>query len=127
MPSTRVRSNKQNQSSAPRQNQPINAEVATRRAGQSRQGLAPSLRQESRDNGALPRVIAQDIAAIRFSSHIFADDASLRRVVINGQPLKEGNRFGNGLVLRNITDEGVILEYQGQTVSISVLSQWADD
>ncbi|HAJ29545.1 MAG TPA: hypothetical protein DCL32_05170, partial [Gammaproteobacteria bacterium] len=60
-------------------------------------------------------------------SHIFANDASLRMVVINGQSLREGNRFGSGLLLKNITEEGVVVAYQNNEVPISVLSQWADD
>jgi len=48
-------------------------------------------------------------------------------VVLNGQPLKEGNRFGSGLTLQQITEDGVILRYQRQTVAINVLSRWADD
>jgi hypothetical protein len=48
-------------------------------------------------------------------------------VVINGQSLREGNRFGSGLLLKNITEEGVVVAYQNNEVPISVLSQWADD
>ena len=76
---------------------------------------------------SLSRQVKQEISAIRFSSHIFANDASLRMVVINGQSLREGNRFGSGLLLKNITAEGVVVAYQNNEVPISVLSQWADD
>ena len=75
----------------------------------------------------LTRQITQEISAIRFSSHIFANDASLRMVVINGQALREGNRFGSGLLLKEITEEGVVVSHQKHEVPISVLSQWAED
>ena len=76
---------------------------------------------------SLSRQIKQEISAIRFSSHIFANDASLRMVVINGQSLREGNRFGSGLLLKAITEEGVVVAYQNHDVPLSVLSQWAND
>jgi general secretion pathway protein B len=105
----------------------INAETALRRDGQSRLTSPSESDQNSVSTNAIPQIISREIAAIRFSSHIFADDASLRRVVLNGQPLKEGNRFGSGLTLQQITEDGVILRYQRQTVAINVFSRWADD
>ena len=106
---------------------PINPETALRRDGQSRLTSPSESDQNCVSTSAIPQIISREIAAIRFSSHIFADDASLRRVVLNGQPLKEGNRFGSGLTLQQITEDGVILRYQGQTVAINVLSRWAAD
>ncbi len=76
---------------------------------------------------SLSRQIKQEISAIRFSSHIFANDASLRMVVINGQSLREGSRFGSGLLLKTVTEEGVVIAYQNHEVPISVLNQWAED
>lgn len=86
----------------------------------------PAIQTDHFQSG-LNRQITQQISAIRFSSHIYANDASLRMVVINGQSLREGNRFGSGLLLKNITEEGVVVAYQNHEVPISVLSQWADD
>jgi len=78
-------------------------------------------------DGKLPSVIADEIAAIRFSSHIYASDATLRMVVINGQALRELERFGSGLELSQITEDGVVIRHQTHSVPVSVLSQWADD
>jgi general secretion pathway protein B len=122
------RADSQRQSNTSTNNpKPINAETALRRDGQSRLTSPSESDQNSVSTNAIPQIISREIAAIRFSSHIFADDASLRRVVLNGQPLKEGNRFGSGLTLQQITEDGVILRYQGQTVAINVLSRWAAD
>jgi general secretion pathway protein B len=93
----------------------------------SRPAAPISSPQKTNEGGELPRNIAKDIDTIRFSSHIFADDASLRRVVINGQPLREGDGFGNELTLKQITEEGVVLGYRNLSVYVSVLSQWATD
>ena len=79
------------------------------------------------ESAAVPDLINQEIAAIRFSSHIYASDADLRMVVINGQPLRENARFGSALELSQITEDGVIIRYQNHSIPVSVLSQWADD
>ena len=123
----------------PRQAQPnnnttFNPQTRTVRSEPALIGTTPSRPVRERTTlqaepvqGSLSRQIKQEISAIRFSSHIFANDASLRMVVINGQSLREGNRFGSGLLLKNITEEGVVVAYQNHDVPISVLSQWADD
>ena len=93
----------------------------------SRPARKQSAPQTDHVQDSLNRQIKQEISAIRFSSHIFANDASLRMVVINGQSLREGSRFGSGLLLKTVTEEGVVISYQNHEVPISVLSQWAED
>ena len=90
--------------------------------------ISPSISLEKPlESAAVPDLINQEIAAIRFSSHIYASDADLRMVVINGQPLRENARFGSALELSQITEDGVIIRYQNHSIPVSVLSQWADD
>jgi len=73
------------------------------------------------------RVDALDqLAAIRFSSHIFAEDQDLRMVVVDGQRIGEGDIVRDGIRLEQITETGVIFEYQGESFPIDVLNQWAD-
>lgn len=88
----------------------------------SHQSLATPL-----ESATVPDLIIREIDAIRFSSHIYASDADLRMVVIDGQQLKENARFGSALELSQITEDGVIIRYQNHSISVSVLSQWADD
>ena len=66
------------------------------------------------------------LAAIRFSSHIFAEDQDLRMVVVDGQRIGEGDILRDGIRLEQITETGVIFEYQGESFPIDVLNQWAD-
>jgi general secretion pathway protein B len=90
--------------------------------------ISPSVSLEKPlESAAVPDLINQEIAAIRFSSHIYASDADLRMVVINGQPLRENARFGSALELSQITEDGVIIQYQDHSIPVSVLSQWAED
>jgi general secretion pathway protein B len=90
--------------------------------------ISPSVSFEKPlESAAVPDLINQEIAAIRFSSHIYASDADLRMVVINGQPLRENARFGSASELSQITEDGVIIQYQDHSIPINVLSQWAED
>ena len=90
--------------------------------------ISPSVSLEKPlESAAVPDLINQEIAAIRFSSHIYASDADLRMVVINGQPLRENARFGSVLELSQITEDGVIIQYQDHSIPVNVLSQWAED
>jgi len=110
-----------------RETRPPRPEPTLTRSSPSGPTRERSSAQADQLQDTLGRQIKQEISAIRFSSHIFASDANLRMVVINGQSLREGNRFGSGLLLKNITEEGVVVAYQNHEVPISVLSQWADD
>ena len=75
-----------------------------------------------------PRALTVDararLAAIRFSSHIFAADQALRMVVVDGQRMKEGDTLSGGIRLEQITEDGVIFEHRGVRYPIDVLSQW---
>ncbi len=91
--------------------------------GQMRLSEGPAPGSESRST----RVDALDqLAAIRFSSHIFAEDQDLRMVVVDGPRIGEGDIVRDGIRLEQITETGVIFEYQGERFPIDVLNQWAD-
>ena len=76
----------------------------------------------------VPRTVTVDartrLAAIRFSSHIFAADQALRMVVVDGQRMKEGDTLSGGIRLEQITEDGVIFQHNGTSYPIDVLSQW---
>ena len=76
----------------------------------------------------VPRTVTVDartrLAAIRFSSHIFAADQALRMVVVDGQRMKEGDTLSGGIRLEQITEDGVIFQHNGTRYPIDVLSQW---
>ena len=76
----------------------------------------------------VPRTVTVDartrLAAIRFSSHIFAADQALRMVVVDGQRMKEGDTLSGGIRLEQITEDGVIFQHDGTRYPIDVLSQW---
>lgn len=67
---------------------------------------------------------SQRLAAMRFSSHIFASDKDLRMVVVDGRRMVEGDTIGDGIHLHQITEDGVVFEYRGERYPIDILSQW---
>ena len=101
-------------------------EVTSSTSGQTQFSPSVSLAKPL-ESATVPDLINQEIAAIRFSSHIYASDADLRMVVINGQQLRENTRFGSALQLSEITEDGVIIQYQNHSIPINIVSQWADD
>ncbi len=74
---------------------------------------------------ALPTDIQQQLPDLVFSSHIFASDADLRMVNINGKSLREGDEVSEGLTLGAITEDGVILTYRDYRFEVSVLRDWS--
>lgn len=66
---------------------------------------------------------------LNFSTHIYGTDADLRAVVVNGIRVVEGQSQG-GFLLRNIVEDGVIIEFEHggitQRVMIPVLEDWKD-
>lgn len=75
----------------------------------------------------LPVSVQQKIPNLRFSSHIYSNDAKYRMVNINGKMLHEGDFVAQGIRLVRITEEGVVLSYQGYTFEVSVLHGWSFD
>lgn len=72
---------------------------------------------------SLPDAARRRFPALSFSTHIYADDAELRAVVVNGRRLVEGDRLGE-LQLERITEEGAVFLFEGRRVEVGVLDDW---
>ncbi len=75
--------------------------------------------------GDLPTPARLGFPDIEFSTHIYAEDHTLRAIVANGQRLTQGDSI-RGLKLIEITPEGVIFRYQEYLIAISVLALWEE-
>ena len=75
----------------------------------------------------LPARIQSRIPEMHFSSHIFAEDPTLRMVNINGKSIREGEKVTDTIRLFEITEEGVVLGYLDYTFEMSVLRDWTFD
>ena len=75
------------------------------------------------DRHGLPAAQRMRFPDLQFSTHIYADAADLRAVVVNGTRLVEGDRLGE-LVLQEITEEGAVFRFENRLVSVNVLEDW---
>ena len=75
----------------------------------------------------LPNDIQRKIPEMRFSSHIFAEDPTLRLVNINGKNIREGDTVADDLLLLEISEEGVVFFFQSYSFEMSVLRDWTVD
>jgi general secretion pathway protein B len=56
----------------------------------------------------------KDIPQFNLSMHVFAPDAAARFVVADGERKAEGDTVKEGLILREIRTDGIVLEFRGQ-------------
>lgn len=63
----------------------------------------------------LPFATRKELPAIDLSMHVYSADPKQRFVVIKGDRHVEGDEVGQDLVLREIRQDGLVLEYKGQT------------
>ncbi|MFC1524583.1 general secretion pathway protein GspB [Thermodesulfobacteriota bacterium] len=68
----------------------------------------------------LPPKMQNDLPEFRISVHGYAQTPESRIVSINGRVLREGDRFGKGLQLDEIIEDGVILSYQGKKFKVEL-------
>ncbi len=61
---------------------------------------------------------------VNVTAHIFAEDRDLRMVKIDGISRKEGEMIQEGLRLIEITESGVILEYDNQAYVLNIVEDW---
>lgn len=62
---------------------------------------------------ALPEDVQAALSPLTLNMHAYADSAAQRLAVINLAPYHEGDVLRAGLSVREITPDGVILDYQG--------------
>lgn len=72
-----------------------------------------------------PDHVRDNLPAMSFSSHIYSSNPDDRRVIINGKMLTEGMSVTRGVYLSEITEDGVVVEMDGQYIDINVLSGWS--
>ena len=124
------------QGNTEQQPQPVETETAQQVHNENQ---APSLRNQVTSSNVvsirpdaapvqlsmLPMSVQAQIPDLKFSSHLFSEDASFRMVNINGKMIKEGESVTEELLLVEITEEGVVLNYLHHTFEVSVLADWS--
>jgi general secretion pathway protein B len=83
-------------------------------------GPAPTADKSGASNSALPSVwdlpfaTRKELPAIDLSMHVYSADPKQRFVVIKGDRHVEGDEVGSDLILREIRQDGLVLDYKGQ-------------
>ncbi len=62
----------------------------------------------------LPYSTRKDLPELSLTMHLYSDVAKERFVVLQGERHVEGDELGNGVVLREITADGMVLDFKGQ-------------
>lgn len=83
---------------------------------------AETLRIEEVDE--LPEEVRNNLPAMTFSFHVFSSTPQQRTIIINNRRLREGEEVSAGLMLQQITEDGVVLLFERHRIHISVLSGW---
>ena len=101
----------------------VTRQTTTQETGRVALQAIPSQRSSGNDSRAVRLDTRTRLAAIRFSSHIFAADQALRMVVVDGQRMKEGDTLSGGIdwsrLQRMASSSSTRTRYP-----IDVLSQW---
>jgi hypothetical protein len=71
----------------------------------------------------LPDRIQRRVPSLAFATHIYADEPRYREVTINGRRYAEGARV-EGMLLSEITETGVVFEFEGYRFEVGVLEDW---
>jgi general secretion pathway protein B len=67
-----------------------------------------------------------EIPSIFFSSHHWSTVASERVVTLNGEARREGDRVKPGLVLVEILEDSIVLDYRGTEFRLRSLNSWVN-
>jgi len=71
----------------------------------------------------LPVSVQQSLPPINIEGHIYDANPVARMVIINGAIRREKQRIDHGMILEEITPNGVILSYQGHVFHMGVFEQ----
>jgi general secretion pathway protein B len=72
----------------------------------------------------LPETITKQLPAIVISAHVYSTNPLQRSIVINDKFMEEGEYVLDDLVLKEITADGAIFDYQGTRFHYGVVSSW---
>ena len=62
----------------------------------------------------LPETVRRELPVFTLGGSVYAEQASQRMVIINGQVMREGERLAPELLLQQIRLKSVVLDYRGQ-------------
>lgn len=75
----------------------------------------------------MPELVQQAIPEMSFAGHVYSSNAEQRSVIINGHSMSEGDRVIGGLVVEQITRDGIVFNYRDQLFRMEILQDWSFD
>jgi general secretion pathway protein B len=73
----------------------------------------------------LPSAVRKDLPTVVFSGHLYSSNPDSSVVFVNGgRPVMKGRQIMDELFLHEITPTGVIVEFRGYLIEVSVLQNW---
>lgn len=87
-------------------------------------GAAAGTSQRVEEVDELPEDVRNNLPAMTFSFHVYSANPQQRTIIINNRRMREGDEINPGLVLQEITEDGVILLFAQHRIHVSVLSGW---
>ena len=88
---------------------------------------APPAAGKTVDINDLPSQVIRRLPEIQITTHIFASDSDLRMVNINGVSSKEGDLVTSSLQLVEITEDGVVMNFEGYAYAMNILEEWQNN
>ncbi len=73
---------------------------------------------------SLPMTDRANFPELEFSTHLYASNPEMRRVVVNGQRAQEGDSIAGDIIIDAITETGVVVRYRNRRVAIDVIQGW---
>ena len=77
------------------------------------------------DIAELPDSVKRGLPAISFAGHVYSSTQSQRSVMLNGKKMREGQEVTKGLLLEQITIDGVVMRAQGYRFKLAALQDWS--
>jgi len=75
----------------------------------------------------LPDQLIRRLPEVQITAHIYASDPDLRMVNINGVSRSEGDLLSNSLQLVEITENGVVMNFEGYAYVMNVVEDWQNN
>ena len=88
---------------------------------------APVVRDNTLDVNDLPDHVIRRLPEIQITAHIFASDPDLRMVNINGVSTREGDLVSDSLLLVEITEVGVVMDFDGYSYVMNIVEDWQNN
>ena len=66
----------------------------------------------------VPEFVRDSFPALSFETHIYSSEPADRRVMINGKMAVEGMRVSSGVMLEEITEDGVVVLFKGYRIAV---------